>query len=507
MTGRVHPSPDAAVPQATLVDASALRRAPQADALLLAGADGRCHYRLGARLGEGGNGTVYLARQLETGGQVAIKLLRDDAGLAAAQRQALRARFRRETELCARQAHPHVVALLDQGQTARGQLFAVFEYVPGRTLHDVLATHGPLPVELALHLMVQVLDGLDHVHRQGVVHRDLKPRNIMVAMIDGVVQAKILDFGIGALLPHLRADGDPNLTRTGEWLGSPRYCSPEQLRCEPLTPRSDLYAWGLVLLECLTGQAATPGRSVDDILRRQLSVPDVILPPAIGRHPLGRVLRAALRKNPQRRVATAAELLQQLRALPPCAAPQLSQAVGHWFAPAPSAANDTPRGAVLCCRIAPAGASEPPDALLDAWLAHCAEIAARHGGKLRGLLDDTLLFAFDSPPSAVLAAARAALAILRRPAGDGGRVAVAAAVHDVADGVAARAAEREVVRLQRMAVPGEVLLSRSAWQSAADKLDASCHRPRPAAVQVYRLWAVNGGEGGTLSGGCLSRGG
>ncbi|TDR77810.1 serine/threonine protein kinase [Paludibacterium purpuratum] len=444
--------------------------APRADELLT-GTNSHRHYRLCQRLGEGGHGTVYLAQQLETGQTVAIKLLRDDPRLPMAERQSLRARFRRETLLCERQVHPHVVAFLDKGETPHGQLYTVFEYVPGRTLHDVLATHGALPIELTIQLMAQVLDGLDHAHRQGIVHRDLKPRNIMVAMVGGIAHAKILDFGIGALLPDVRTDSDPALTRTGELLGSPRYCSPEQLRSEPPTLKSDLYAWGLVVIECLTGKAVMQGRSVADILYQQLSPVDVALPPEIAWHPLGRVLRSALHKDPRQRAASAAELLAQLRTVKPRQTGRRAHlsAMYDWLSPSMPAANDGPASAVLCCQVTPIAEREnvPPslqaahDTLLDTWLACCTDIAMQHGGKLSGTLDDVLLFTFEAQSSPCLAAANAALA-MRGQQADDSQIALTLAIHAGFTVSQSRTVARTVIRLQRMALPGTILLSHSA---------------------------------------------
>ncbi|SMG01785.1 Adenylate cyclase / Guanylate cyclase [Burkholderia singularis] len=223
---------------------------------------GMHRYRLGAVLGEGGAGCVYEAIRLDTARRVAIKLLRDDAPRTGRERT----RFLRELELCARLSHPNVVALLDSGETADGRLFAVFEHVAGRTLRALLSADGALQAETTGVLMAQVLDGLAHAHGNGVVHRDLKPQNVMVTTIDGEPCAKILDFGIGALLPDARAADELTLTAATEVLGSPQYCAPEQLRGEPPTAKSDFYAWGLMVIECLTGHPVMQGASVADVL-------------------------------------------------------------------------------------------------------------------------------------------------------------------------------------------------------------------------------------------------
>jgi serine/threonine protein kinase len=161
-------------------------------------------YRLGAPLGEGGSGAVYRAIRVDSGQTVAIKLMREDVARTAAERVRSRARFEQETRLCETLEHPHVVALLDKGESPDGQLFAVFEFVPGKTLREMIEDEGALSAVTTGLLMTQVLEGLAAAHKQGIVHRDLKPQNVMVTMIDDVPHAKILDFGIGALISDAR---------------------------------------------------------------------------------------------------------------------------------------------------------------------------------------------------------------------------------------------------------------------------------------------------------------
>jgi len=250
---------------------------------------GKWHYRLGPLLGEGGNGVVFRATCDETGHAVAIKLMRDDAALTTPERMHQRARFRRETSLCEALRHPNIVALLDRGEAPDGRLFAVFELVEGRTVRDRLAADGPLSAIDTGRLMTQVLDALAAAHRRGIVHRDLKPQNIVIAIADDGPHAKLLDFGIGALLPGTEDIARRTVTLATEVLGSPPYCAPEQLRNEPPTPASDLYAWGLIVLECLTGEVVMQGASVAEILYQQLSPVDVALPPSIASLPRGAV--------------------------------------------------------------------------------------------------------------------------------------------------------------------------------------------------------------------------
>ncbi|VWC69611.1 serine/threonine protein kinase [Burkholderia lata] len=463
---------------------------------------GTRHYRLGALLGEGGGGVVFRATCDETGQDVAIKLMRDDVACTAAERARQRMRFRRETGLCAALRHPNIVALLDQGQAPDGRLFAVFERVQGRTLRDRLAREGPLSAVDTGRLMTQVLDALAAAHRRGIVHRDLKPQNIVIEMADDGPHAKLLDFGIGALLPGTADIAPQAATLAAEVLGSPSYCAPEQLRNEPPTPGSDLYAWGLVVIECLTGEVVMQGASVADILYQQLSHADIALPSSIASHPLGAVLRRALSKNPAQRAASADELAAQFRAL------NFAALVGPFDAGRASRHTRsrpfTPRGdaiatageyrqiTTLCCCVTIAGdgrqrhAGTDHGALLDRyeaqWLTKCADIAVGYGAQVDERLGDTLLFHFglqgdiDRPAHR---AARAALDMVRVagrarlpvPAdagntvdGEGWRVEVAAAIHvgqvlAHASRMAGGSTPAAASRLLRLAGPGQILIS------------------------------------------------
>ncbi|WP_175917231.1 TOMM system kinase/cyclase fusion protein [Burkholderia pyrrocinia] len=485
---------------------------------------GKRHYRLGSLLGEGGNGVVFRATCGETGQDVAIKLMRDDAVRTATER----ARFQRETSLCEALRHPNIVALLDKGEAPDGRLFAVFELVQGRTLRDQLAAQGPLSAVDTGLLMTEVLDALAAAHRRGIVHRDLKPQNIAITMADDGPHAKLLDFGIGALLPGTEDIARQTSTLETEVLGSPPYCAPEQLRNELPTPRSDLYAWGLVVIECLTGEVVMRGASVADILYQQLSPVDVALPPSIASHPLGSVLRRALSKNPEQRAASADELAEPFRALNFAALVgqfDAGRASGHThprpFAPRSdtvATAGEYRQITTLCCCVTIAGEGRQRHAgpdhgdLLDGyeeqWLTKCADIAVGYGAQVDGRLGDTLLFHFglrgdiDRPARR---AARAALDMVRMaertrlpaPVAAGGpaggeswRVDVAAAIHvghvlthaSRMSGISAPAA---AARLLRLAGPGQILISDDARLALERHADY-----RPTALRLARAGLV-----------------
>jgi len=281
--------------------------------LLAPGTRFQDRYEIVSEVGVGSYGRVYRARQLSTGQDVALKVLRlrenDGREILAAQRQ----RFQREMHVSARLSHPHIVRLLDSGEYGDGLLYAVFELITGRTLRQVLDVEGKLTPAEAVHLMTQVLDALACAHRESVVHRDLKPENVMVTHSGLRKNATVLDFGLGGFAAG--ADDGVRLTGSRELLGTPAYAAPEQLRGEPLTPASDLYSWGLILLECLTGVPAIAARTAHDAIVKQLGPEPVPIPAWLREQRLGRLLAAVTAKDVGARDIAEPALLQALEAI------------------------------------------------------------------------------------------------------------------------------------------------------------------------------------------------
>ncbi|MEL6534809.1 MAG: TOMM system kinase/cyclase fusion protein [Bacteroidota bacterium] len=273
------------------------------------------NYHLLEPIGEGGYGTVFKAQQLRTGRQVAIKRLKAREDIDASTKTKQIARFERETQLVAELHHPHIVQLLDKGFDEQELPFAVFEFVEGKTLKNYLLDHGSLSAAAMAPLMSQLLDALVTAHEAGIVHRDLKPQNIMVTQTGAKPYVKILDFGIAAFTQEYRTADYRTLTFTKDVVGTPTYSAPEQLRGESPTPKSDLYAWGLILLECLTGVPIMEGESIGQVFQKQLAPTPVPLPPALLDHPLGLLMRRVLEKNPRNRVADTQGLLQDFEAI------------------------------------------------------------------------------------------------------------------------------------------------------------------------------------------------
>ena len=208
-------------------------------------------YEILALLGSGGMGEVYRARDTRLDRIVAIKVLPASVAADPDRRQ----RFDREARTISSLTHPHVCTLHDVGHEDR-IAYLVMELLEGQTLAERL-TRGALPLEQALQYAIEILDALDGAHRHGIVHRDLKPANVMLTKA-GV---KLLDFGIAKVVAPGAATAAATLTAEGTLLGTPQYMAPEQLEGRDADVRIDLFAFGAVLYEMLTGHRAFPGES------------------------------------------------------------------------------------------------------------------------------------------------------------------------------------------------------------------------------------------------------
>ena len=255
-------------------------------------------FRLERRLGRGGMASVHLAHDEELHRPVAVKVLDTLAGDDEARR-----RFVREARLAARLSHPNVVAVFDVGERD-GAPCIVMEYVEGETLAELLARRGRLEPGEAVRLAVQACAGLEHAHAAGLVHRDVKPQNLLLR-VDGAV--KISDFGIA------RAAETTRLTTEGTILGTIGYLAPEQLTGGEVTPAADVYGVGAVLYEALTGRPLVAVRSLEELpAAHARAVPPVRdlapdVPPALE----AEVMRA-LARSPEYRHRSAAELARRL---------------------------------------------------------------------------------------------------------------------------------------------------------------------------------------------------
>ncbi len=257
-------------------------------------------YELLETVGHGGMATVYRARRLPDGKVVAVKVLREPY---CHDREFVE-RFEREAQAAASLAHPHVVPVLDSGED-RGVRFLVMEYVDGEDLKSLLRRSGPLAPARAVAVAAAVCDALEYAHARGIVHRDIKPQNILLTPSG---QVKVTDFGIA------RALTSATITETGTVLGSVHYLPPEQARGEPATAASDLYALGVVLYEMLTGRLPFDGESPIAVALKHLYEEPPSLRHANPEVPgwLEGVVRRALAKRPEDRYPSAADMRADL---------------------------------------------------------------------------------------------------------------------------------------------------------------------------------------------------
>ena len=262
-------------------------------------------YRIIEPLGEGGMGAVYLAEDITLGRRVAIKLLSSTA-------PEYRARFLREARAVSQLIHPNIAAVFDYGETPEGKPYIVMELIEGRPLSERLLG-GSLPLPEAVRIASLIAAALGEAHHYGVVHRDVKPSNVVITERG---QVKVVDFG---LVKEIHGEAGPTQTRSDVIVGTPLYLSPEQATGKSVDGRSDLFALGAVLYECITGQSAFTGGSVLEIGAQVIHV----TPPAPSSlnenvpPELDRITAKALEKNINARYQTAEELIEDLHTLLP----------------------------------------------------------------------------------------------------------------------------------------------------------------------------------------------
>jgi Tol biopolymer transport system component/tRNA A-37 threonylcarbamoyl transferase component Bud32 len=263
-------------------------------------------YRIERELGQGGMATVYLADDLKHDRKVAVKVLRPELAAALGPD-----RFTREIRIAARLQHPHILPLLDSGQ-AEGFLYYVMPYVDGQSLRDRLSREGELPVHEAVRLLVEITDALAFAHAQGVVHRDIKPDNVLLSGR----HALVMDFGVAKAVSE--ATGRNTLTSAGVAIGTPAYMAPEQATADPnLDHRVDIYAVGVMAYELLTGRTPFHGLTPQQMLAAQVTeepAPMSRYRPSLSPALQGVVMRC-LAKHASDRWQTAQELLTQLEPL------------------------------------------------------------------------------------------------------------------------------------------------------------------------------------------------
>jgi eukaryotic-like serine/threonine-protein kinase len=313
--------------------------------------DGR--YRIIRKLGAGGMADVYLAEDQELGRSVAIKILND----RHAADDSFIERFRREAKNAAGLSHPNIVSIYDRGE-AEGTYYIAMEYLDGRSLKELIVGRGPAPIKIAIDYARQILAAVGFAHKHGIVHRDIKPHNVLVGP-EG--RLKVTDFGIAR-------SGASQMTEVGSIIGTAQYLSPEQARGAPVDQTSDLYSVGVVLYEMLTGQVPFTGDTPLEIAMKHLS--EVPRPPSELRsevpHDLDSIVLRALAKDPADRYQSAeemdADLQRVLEGLPvdpetETAATAVLSGAGV-LAAAPTSVMTRP-GTAVPARPAPPGSTPP----------------------------------------------------------------------------------------------------------------------------------------------------
>ena len=259
-------------------------------------------YRIKDFLGSGGMAKVYMAHDEKLDRDVAMKVLQPRYG----EDEELVKRFEREARSTARLSHPNIVPAYDRGQKEDGSYYIVMEYLPRGTLKDLVVREGPLPPRTAVELALQIARALEAAHQEGIVHRDIKPQNVLLSRRG---EAKVTDFGI------CRAVSESTLTRVGSMVGTPHYMSPELAEGQRADFRSDLYSLGVILYEMLTGElpfnAETPAAIISQQLRGQVSPPREINPEVPER--VEAVVMRLLARDPEDRYPDATALIDDLR--------------------------------------------------------------------------------------------------------------------------------------------------------------------------------------------------
>ncbi|UWG96171.1 Stk1 family PASTA domain-containing Ser/Thr kinase [Dehalobacter sp. DCM] len=257
-------------------------------------------YQIEEKIGAGGMAIVYRAKDMLLNRTVAIKVLREQF----ASDEGFIRRFRREAQSAASLSHHNIVSIYDVGKDDNNE-YIVMEYVKGQTLKDLIRTHAPLSQEQAIHIVRQIAEALKHAHINNIIHRDIKPQNILVTA-DG--RAKVTDFGIA------RAASASTLTHTGDIVGSVHYLSPEQAKGAPTTAQSDIYSLGIILYELIAGKLPYDGDTPITIalkhIQEEVELPGKLVP---GVSPeLETVIMKALAKSPEDRYKNAVDFLEDL---------------------------------------------------------------------------------------------------------------------------------------------------------------------------------------------------
>lgn len=271
-------------------------------------------YRVDKAIARGGCSIVYRGTHLEMGRSVALKLMTSVDGQTD---RAWVERFKREARLASQLHHPNTITIYDYGASS-GVLFITMEWVEGDSLRNAIRAHGAMAPKRVAHLTTHLLMSLAEAHQLHILHRDLKPSNIMLTQdVNGLEMIKVLDFGLAKANPPGYTNPEAlKLTKDGDFVGTPRYAAPEQLRGKELTKASDIYGVGMVMWEMLTGKPAVPDVDFGTCVLHHLGPNPWILPSELRCPPaLAKIVERALLKDSMLRYQSCEEMLAELRAL------------------------------------------------------------------------------------------------------------------------------------------------------------------------------------------------
>ena len=271
-----------------------------------------CNYTVLDVIGQGGMGTVYLAKENGSDQQLAIKVIRPELSTDKA---ALK-RFQQESRALAELNHPNIVAVFSDGKTDRGAPYVVMDYIPGQNLAQTIRELGSFDASRALSIILEICDALHYAHTKGVIHRDLKPSNIILMKRNSEPErAKVVDFGIAKVVNKASSETVTGLTQVGDVFGSPIYMSPEQCEGEPLDERSDIYSFGCVMYEMLSGKPPFVEANPFKLMTKHVKEKAPPLVASGVRKELVAVVSKCLEKAPARRYQSANDLMMDLAAV------------------------------------------------------------------------------------------------------------------------------------------------------------------------------------------------
>jgi len=299
-------------------------------------------FKIIKKIGTGGMGAVYKALQPEMNRMVAVKILH----AKLKDRKDLVSRFRREARAMSHLSHPNTAKVMMYGELDDGGLYIVMEYLEGKNLNQIVKRQGPLSLERAIPMLIQVCGALHEAHELGIIHRDLKPENIFITNTGGMKDfAKVLDFGLAKVTERELRPGSIMLTQEGMVFGTPEFMSPEQAQGMTLDRRSDLYSLAIILYEALTGKLPFDARTSMEYIQLHVTKPPIHIDKRIEGKTfppgLGDVIARALEKEPDDRYDDATQFGEALK--PYATAEALEAAIAAGTS-SPNAANASDPG-------------------------------------------------------------------------------------------------------------------------------------------------------------------